>query len=142
MPKMGSGLAGKLLAMAEEHGGCYVTLDEAVGAIFNGGGGAAARRRVYGAVYVLASEGRLLRRRCSFAWPVVDDAVVTPRPVRVALAVTLNRFAALRNAYDAAFDDLLTEARHAIRVSEPGHGDVDAPAGFPMRCAEPGEREA
>jgi hypothetical protein len=70
-----------------------------------------------------------------------DLAAVTPRPQGpAALAQTLNKFALLRNAYDQAFDDLLSEARHAIRVHDGMTVEDDRPS-FSLRCAEPGERE-
>jgi hypothetical protein len=145
--RRGTGLAGKLLELAKQHGGRFVTTEEAIAAVFpNGQGTEAARRKIYQAVYKLKEEGRLRGGHSVFAWPVViapklseDDelAAVTPRSMgRSALAQTLNKFARLRNAYDQAFDDLLTEARHAIRVSEPAHGDREA-----MRRMEPWERE-
>lgn len=144
-------LSAALVALAKKHEGTFVTTSDAVRVIFNGDGTKLARKRIYQAIYSLRGQGRLRCKRGAFALPVVvapkrslddDLAAVTPRPAgRAALADTLNKFARLRNAYDQAFDDLLTEARHAIRVSEPAPGDVDEPAGLPMRCAEPGERE-
>lgn len=150
--RRGSGLAGELLALAKKHNGAFVTTDEAVRVLCHGHDSEAARRKVYQAVYRLKEQGRLRGGHSVFAWPVViapkrseDDelAAVAPRPAgRVALADTLNKFARLRNAYDQAFDDLLTEARHAIRASDLPHGDPeDSRRSLPMRCAEPGERE-
>ena len=80
MARRGSGLAGKLLALAEAHHGRFVTTEEAVQAIFNGSGDEAARKRVYQAVYHLHDTGRLRCKRGAFAWPSCNAAVLLSSP--------------------------------------------------------------
>jgi hypothetical protein len=52
------------------------------------------------------------------------------------------RLAHLRNEFDALFDQVLSECHRANGSASAPHEDPDRTTGYPMRCAEPGERES
>ena len=138
MPRLGSGLTGKLLALAKSRSGAFVTTTEALAALFpNGDGTPAARRKMHTALQGLRSSGRLRCTRGAFAWPDPAAPVeslsadVKPRKVPEAgtpVALRLNRLAMIVNAASAE----LSELRHDLHVAETF---AEGRPSFPMRCA-------
>jgi hypothetical protein len=139
------------LVLAEKHRGKFVTIPEATSVILNGNGTEAARRKLYQAVYRLKETGRLQGGRGVFMLPAPvvqpkrteddDLAVVTPRPAgRLAVRHQLARLAHLRNEFDALFDEVLSDC-HKANGSADAVSDGGERPSFPMRCAEPWERD-
>lgn len=141
----------RLEQLAQEHDGAFVTHAEVLRIFFGltpGNGSdpievAAARQHLYAALNTLRDRGAIRCKRGAFASPLpAEPAEELPAdedrpgvpPATSAVQLRLNRLADVLNA---AHEEL-AELRHDLRVAERYE---DSRPSFPMRCAEPGERE-
>jgi hypothetical protein len=132
--------------------GKVVALDDATKAIFGETFTKADRLRVTNAITTGVTTGRLVRAGprafrlppAALARASEDDtlAAVTPRPAgRLAVRHQLARLAHLRNEFDSLFDEVLSECHRANGSAGASLSVEDERPSFPMRCAEPEERE-
>ena len=151
-------LSDRLLEVAEDHDGAPVTYDEVLRTVFGMTPEttdalelAAAKQHLHAAIQRLRKRGRIETTRGAFALAPPLPPESEPDEAHVAIpsramshasaAQRLNRLVMVVNAALAAIHEEISETRRALNLAETTT-EADERPSFPMRCAEPWEREA